>query len=415
MRHLLFGMVGMSLAFACSAGGEDPGPGGAGTGGGLPFATGGLPSNTGSIPVLPGGGGSIIDIPGGNTGGASNAPKECPEITQKAEAKTGGKADIVFIIDNSLSMVEEASAVQKNINAFSQQIKASGIDVHVVLISSAPKGASGSSCIDPTGIACIFVPGLQIGETGVCVDPPLGAAGACPTNDETNRAGGFLHVRQPVNSNDALTVLQQTYTQWQDMLRPDAAKTFVVITDDDARGNPTADAFHQWASTQPLFQGATWRFSGLYCVTKGPNCFNAGLAYHDLVGRTQGITGDMAQFPSGNIDAQFKTVFDSLAVAIVKDAIPVACEYVIPPPPAGQRFDRNKLNVAYTNGTGAREDFIGVDAAAQCTDQVGAWFYDNLANPTRVVVCPQACTRIQADDKATMQIIFGCDKKTTIK
>jgi hypothetical protein len=420
MRNFIFGTLGLTLSLACSAGGGDGTDGfGSGGAGGLPFgSTGGVgigstPFGSGAAPASGQGGGSIIDLPTGSGGAA--AQKDCPAITQKAE-RAEGKADIVIIIDNSLSMVEEAAAVQKNINAFSQQIKASGVDVRVVLISSAPKGASGGgSCIDPTGIACIFVPGLKTGETGICVDPPLGKAGACPTGNETNEAAGFLHVREVVQSNDALQVLQRTYTQWQKMIRPDSAKTFVVVTDDDVRGEPGADAFQQWVSSQALFQGSTWRFSGLYCVTKGPNCFNAGLVYQDLVTRTKGITGDMAQFGSGNIDAQFKTVFDSLANAIVKDAVPVPCQYGIPAPPAGKTFDKKKLNVSYTNGANAKEDFFSVGTPGECSDQTGSWYYDDNNNPTKVVICPQACGRIQADDRATMQIIFDCDTKVLIK
>jgi hypothetical protein len=66
-----------------------------------------------------------------------------------------------------------------------------------------------------------------------------------------------------------------------------------------------------------------------------------------------------------------------------------------------------------------KEDFLGLNGPQECTDKFGGWYYDNHGNPsapeTKVVACPQACTRIQADDRATMQIIFGCDKKIPIK
>jgi hypothetical protein len=110
----------------------------------------------------------------GNVGGAGALPGDlgdrhcarqqrradgeaCKAVVQQAE-KQSGKADLVFVLDNSGSRAQEVAAVQSNLNAFSSQIEASGIDVHVVVISAPPSGTAGGRVIRPA--SRIFVPGL---------------------------------------------------------------------------------------------------------------------------------------------------------------------------------------------------------------------------------------------------------------
>jgi hypothetical protein len=85
----------------------------------------------------------------GNPGnsGTEGDDEECASQTTPAENKKQ-PADIIVVVDNSGSMDFEAGAVQDNLDAFSQQIVDSGIDVRVVLISSYPGDGNGI-CIDP--------------------------------------------------------------------------------------------------------------------------------------------------------------------------------------------------------------------------------------------------------------------------
>src|SRR5262249_35051255 len=149
-------------------------------------------NNGTSGPTGPGAPGS----PNGSTGGGSDPQlmimpiqpttpvadgDACNAVVQQAE-KQAGRADIIFVLDNSGSMAQEVTAVQSTLNAFPQQIEAAGIDVHVVVTSAPPGGGmGGGACVDPTGIACIFVPSLTVGGlfngNGVCIDPPLGTQG----------------------------------------------------------------------------------------------------------------------------------------------------------------------------------------------------------------------------------------------
>jgi hypothetical protein len=39
---------------------------------------------------------------------------------------------------------------------------------------------------------------------------------------------------------------------------------------------------------------------------------------------------------------------------------------------------------------------------------VDGWHYDVDANPTKVLMCPQTCQKIQATVNASVSVIFGC-------
>jgi hypothetical protein len=398
--------------YACAAtsGAVDDVPGGFGTG------TGGNPGAGGSSVVPPpnagtsGAAGSlIIPLPPRPVGGGADGA--CKAVVQQAEKLAGGKADIIFVLDNSGSMTEEAIAVQNNMNTFSSQIAASGIDAHVVVISSGPPGGVAATCTNPLDLACWAALIAAWGDSnGVCVAPPLGAPGACPAGDDTNLPN-YMHWRQEVGSHDALRVIQNTFNSWQSMLRSDAAKTFVVVTDDENEAPPTGPEFSSWVSSQAVFQSAVWRFSGIYCVTMSGNCAGQGATYQALVGQTGGISGDMALFSAGQVDAQFKAVFDTLAKAIVQDAVPVDCEWLIPPPPDGEALDPNAVNVHFTGSSGQTQVIYGVNAPSECTDQYGGWYYDDPTHPTRVIACPQSCQVMQADLNARVEVLFGCARE----
>jgi len=313
---------------------------------------------------------------------------------QQTERVEGGRADIIWVVDGSGSMVEENAAVQNNLNAFSQFIGGAGIDVHVVLL--------GGIASDPWS---------ALNGIGVCVAPPLGMPGACPGGDDTNLPAGYLHWANAVGSNNGLQVIQASYSGWRAMLRPDALKTWVVVTDDEATAPPDAATFVSWVNAQPEFQGAKWRFSGIFCVTNSANCAAPGTTWNALVTQTGGLAGDLARFGSGQVDAEFKRVFDTLAQGIVQEATPVDCEWSIPPPPEGQTLDPNQVNVRYTDSSGSTHLLYGLDDASQCQPGTGGWYYNDPANPSRVVACESSCQAMQSDPNARVEVLFGCARE----
>jgi hypothetical protein len=338
----------------------------------------------------------------GNTGGGANVGGDqsigggfgtirndtpdggCPRVTQKAEKQLGGKADIIWVIDSSGSMLDETTGIQQNMNNFSSFITGTGIDVHVVMIAAAGPPLFG------------LVP-----PYGVCVAPPLGSGAACP--NDTNPPI-YTHIIDNPDSHNALDRLIQTFPQWQGALRPDATKTFVVVTDDAANPTPTEQDFTGFFNQN--FGGALWRFDGVFCKTKsaGANCSGDGTAYFDLVTQTGGIYSDLSA-PDWN------SIFQVLGQGVIADARPVDCQWTIPPTPDGSRFNPGKVNVEFTPSSGVVQTIYGVDSQANCQDPAGGWFFDNPQAPTAVIACPASCTTMQADVNAKVDVVFGCDTK----
>jgi hypothetical protein len=373
-------VVGACLS-SCS--GTEPstvksGAGGTSSGG---ISTGGTSQGgSGNQPPIGTGGGGLGGSGGsfGGSGPTTMPDAACQAISQQAQNQTR-PADIIIAIDSSGSMDEEAKWVQQNMNTFSQQIIAAKIDVHVVLISAYPAE-----------------------ENGICIEPPLGSGG-CPTKDTNPPV--FLHVDEEVSSHDALELLVKTYPQYRTSLRPTATKHFVVVTDDEsdvAAAKFTSDLV---VLDPPSLTG--FKFHGIFSYTPGDNdhCkgFSAGEGkiYKQLVAQTGGVSGDLCL-------QDFKPVFDQLARAVISGS-KLACEWQIPAPPPGKTFTPSQTNIAY-GGTAGQRQIPWVDSASACASAKDgwAWFYDDNTRPTKISVCPEACTAIQGDAMAKIDIYFGC-------
>jgi hypothetical protein len=321
---------------------------------------------------------------------------ECASFTEMADNKIQ-PADILIVVDNSGSMDDEVGWVRDNLSGlngvnpgFSRQITNSGIDISVVLISSYPGQGN-----------------------GICVEPPLGSGG-CPAMD--NNPPDFLHINQEVGSSNGLDLALATHPQWASAWRPSAAKHVIIVTDDDATlPAPAFDA--AFTALDPSYAG--YKFHGIFAFSDPDFCnpFNTdpccqgfggfenvaadeGRVYKELVGQTMGVQGNLCE-------QNFQPVFDAVATAVIAGAT-LACEWDIPPLPPGESLDPDKVNVLFTPGTATQETIGRVDDPSECATVTDGWYYDDPANPTKVLVCPQTCARIQGVDGARIDIQFGC-------
>lgn len=86
----------------------------------------------------------------------------------------------------------------------------------------------------------------------------------------------------------------------------------------------------------------------------------------------------------------------------------LSCELLVPTPTQGE-LDPNQVNVELTKGDGSKVSLGRVDDASKCV--AGAWYYDDNTNPSKIILCPDTCTDVQADEDAAIKILLGCASK----
>jgi len=116
-------------------------------------------------------------------------------------------------------------------------------------------------------------------------------------------------------------------------------------------------------------------------------------------------------------DGSGEAIADALT-AIVGQVTPIPCEYdvsVLQPPP-GEMKDYSKVNVSWTDSTGAESTFGWVPDAASCPADQPAWYYDNPTTPTNIVLCSSACTLVSgATNGAGVRVVMGCTSTVPVQ
>lgn len=262
----------------CVSVGAGGGSGGTLGTGGVPFGAGGAPFDTGGSNGSGGAGG----VGGADSGGASTGG------TPTTDAGSGCRpSDVIWVLDNSGSMLDEATGLQNDLAAMWSYLNDAGTNPRFVLISSMP---------GPN-------PGVPIPPYGVCAPAPFGS-GNC--TDDSNPPS-YLHVIQEVDSHDALSQIEATYAIWKQNLRVAALKTVVVVSDDEANPTPSANGFASFMDGE--FGASGWVFSGAFCSAVAANCANIGATYQTLVDRTGGVHVDLVTGLGGT---QLQAILDGI-------------------------------------------------------------------------------------------------------
>ena len=96
------------------------------------------------------------------------------------------------------------------------------------------------------------------------------------------------------------------------------------------------------------------------------------------------------------------------ALNIVRGA--VSCKFQIPVPATGTP-DPGQVNIGWTPEGGELEVFPGVGSASNCQGGNG-WYYDNPADPSRIILCPAACDVVE-NSKGVVEVVLGCQTVVT--
>jgi hypothetical protein len=321
--------------------------------------------------------GGGLGVGGSGTGGAGGG---CASVGSEATAELA-PADIIIAVDTSGSMDLEAGWTQNEMNNLVNAITGSGIDAHVVMISS----------------------------NDICVPGSLGT-GSCPADENLPN---YRHIVNGVGSTDALSKILNTYNigpnQWKDSLRPNATLTFLVVSDDDS--SMSASAFTSaLLALDPNFQG--FKFDAIVSDTEGIiSCLNSGACcgiaadegkvYKQLVTQTGGVFGDLC-------GQNFGPVFQDMATAIVMGS-QISCDYDIPDPGMGT-IDYDQVNVEFIPSPMAMpQPIYNVPGGAMDCGPGGGWYYDDPNMPTKILLCPATCTAVQGSTEGKVNVLFGCE------
>ncbi len=95
------------------------------------------------------------------------------------------------------------------------------------------------------------------------------------------------------------------------------------------------------------------------------------------------------------------------ALEQIQQAAVLPCEYQIPPAPAGEALRYDLVNIQYVDGAGVSTTLGYVASPEQCAGT--SWYYDNPTAPTRIGLCPDACSLVSASlTGAQVDISYGC-------
>jgi hypothetical protein len=449
------------------AGGSDTG-GAAGNGGSSGSSNGGSAGHAGSSAGNGASGGSDNGGPNPPSfpdAGFSYLPSDagtepCAAVTGQATLRKR-PMDVIVSIDNSGSMAGEIQAVQQRINDdFAQIIGDSGIDYRVIMVSRYGNVHSENTSLPYDG------------AFAVCIGDPLGGSDCPTSSGDStpalvNDRPRFFHHSTNIGSNNMWCQLTGSFNAastsapngWQEWLRPEAFKVFIGITDDspltNADGNQgrcatgtnfsndlagaqnfdtalralssqfgtAEDRNYAWysivgmagnAATNPTPLSPTDPVEPLCCTGAGaavtcPASVNtpdadgvrAGAGYQQLSILTGGL-----RYPSC-FNSNFDAMFNAVAQGVIERSS-ASCEYALPDPEGGSINPANIIATYDPSGAGQPDVALSrISAEDQCGSAQGFYLDDN-DSPTRLFLCPEACSLVQADDGARIDIDFGC-------
>jgi hypothetical protein len=362
------------------------------------------------------------------SGGECQAPL-CSGGTSVATVTTRA-VDIIILVDNSGSMGGEIEAVQDRINQDLADISSSGIDYRIIMMSR----------FGDVNIA------FNGSSHPICVSLPLGG-NACtdPANEPlVVNPPEFYHYSVDIGSTDAWCKVLSSWntadefgvapTGLKGLLRPEAFKEFLVISDDRINCSYGGRTYNDNNSVTTGTSEAA-EFDGVL-LALSPEHFGTAqernYVWHSIVGMQANspsttpwpatapiktgqcspgsesagtghqalsiLTGGL-RYPSCQND-NFDAMFQALAEEVVEGAA-LSCSFEVAN--AGH-FDPNRTSLVFTSSDESNNtSFEKVGSVGDCEDHQ---FY--YVDEDTIELCPQACATVQGDPAGRISLEVGC-------
>jgi hypothetical protein len=355
-----------------------------------------------------GGGGGHTD---GSIGPAFDAPA-CATSNVKANKVP---LDLYIMLDQSSSMDDAVSgggtkwsAVTSALDTFVQQPGLDGVSVGIQYFGVPAGGATCSvlACnVDADCGASACGPCLA----NICLGAFGGASDSCTASDYANPAVEIAPLpgvasqitssiggHSPTTATPTSAALQGAVDHakaWA-MTHTNDAVVAVLATDGDPSECDT-DLSHINAIAAAGFNGTPKVLT--FVIGVGPS-----LSALNGIAMAGGTSSAFLVDTGGNVNQQFLDAMNAIRHAAL------GCVYQIPPPTGGGQPDYNAVNVVFTPSGGPSRTFPYVMDQAHCPASGDGWYYDNPANPTKIILCSATCTNVEADAMGEIDITLGC-------
>lgn len=266
-------------------------------------------------------------------------------------------------------------------------------------------GPIGQPCLAPYG-QCLDIPDRWCVNGTEC-GAAVYAAPAVPISDLPGGAGALvasLQATEPEGRTPTAPALQGAIDQARSWAgaHPDHKVVAVLATD----GLPTectpTDINQVAAIAQTAGAGIPVFVIGVFAEedTQSP-------ANLDAIARAGGTGQAHIVQTNGDVTKEFLAALDS-----VRGSALLSCELQVPPADAMQGLDYYRVNLALSDRTGDPKQLVYVNDAAGCPGAPGVgWYYDvdpATQTPTKIIVCPDVCSELQASPGATIKLQIGC-------
>lgn len=400
-----------------------------------PISTGGAGAGNTMPPTSQGGhdAGTTVDV--SSAVSSSSGGPGCDEGVVVDTEHSIRPVDLILVVDNSASMVDEIAALEQQLYPnLAYPLDAQAVEAQFILLTD-----HGS------------------GPTEVCIGPQLAGPGATCDGLPGDITERFHHYSTAIGDHDGLCQLLDSYNGvqdgatpdefglhdegWSTWLRQEALKVIVVLSDDglactwrgevfDDANDPTLTPSSSQAAVaaadwdRQLLQRGTFHFGtlahrnyrlytlvGLAEPQNSPIeagfSSNQGLVTSQCLGATSPgfgyqwlsrLTG-ARRYPSCN-DGIYDLMFRNMAADIIEGAADPCALVVTETEP----YEADNLEVEYTPGVPAqRERFPEVADAAGCGTEDAFYVDEGI-----VRLCPKTCERVSEDAAARLGLIANC-------
>jgi hypothetical protein len=105
----------------------------------------------------------------------------------------------------------------------------------------------------------------------------------------------------------------------------------------------------------------------------------------------------------GNVAEQVLAALNQIRLAAS-----IKCELKIPAAPPGKVLDLNFVNLLYSDTRGQRTALYNTGDSSGCAASGGGWFYDDPANPQKILLCESTCNAARYDVGGELTYAIGC-------